>query len=58
MDGPNDAGEMYERSGKLADTFPKPYPNDEAGAAANNGAVPPDLSYLVRAREGGEVTVN
>ena len=40
-DGPNDVGEMFERPGKLSDYFKKPYPNDEAAAAANNGAVPP-----------------
>ena len=30
-DGPNDTGEMFERPGKPADTFPAPYANDEAG---------------------------
>jgi cytochrome c1 len=29
MDGPNDAGEMFQRPGRLADCFPSPYPNDE-----------------------------
>lgn len=53
-DGPNDQGEMFERPGKLADKMPSPYPNDEAARAANNGALPPDLTYIVRAREGGE----
>lgn len=38
------------RPGKLSDYFPKPYPNPEAARAANNGALPPDLSYIVRAR--------
>ena len=41
LDGPNEAGEMFERPGKLSDYFPSPYPNDEAAAAANNGAIPP-----------------
>jgi len=54
MDGPNDAGEMFERPGKLSDYFPKPYANDEAAAAANNGAIPPDLSYIALARHGRE----
>ncbi|XP_006107219.1 cytochrome c1, heme protein, mitochondrial [Myotis lucifugus] len=54
QDGPNDDGEMFMRPGKLSDYFPKPYPNPEAARAANNGAVPPDLSYIVRARHGGE----
>merc|ERR1712117_329333 len=47
IDGPNDAGEMFERPGKLSDYFPKPYPNDEAASAANNGAIPPDLSFML-----------
>lgn len=55
VDGPNEEGEMYERPGKLSDTFPAPYKNDEAARAANNGALPPDLSYITRARHGGEV---
>jgi len=54
MDGPNDQGEMFEREGKFTDYFPKPYPNDKAAAYANNGAVPPDLSYIALARHGGE----
>ena len=54
QDGPNDDGEMFMRPGKLSDYFPKPYPNPEAARAANNGALPPDLSYIVRARHGGE----
>ncbi len=41
LDGPNEQGEMFERPGKLSDYFPKPYPNDAAAAAANNGAIPP-----------------
>lgn len=53
QDGPNDDGEMFMRPGKLSDYFPKPYPNPEAARAANNGAVPPDLSYIVRARYTG-----
>ncbi|XP_005091244.1 cytochrome c1, heme protein, mitochondrial [Aplysia californica] len=53
-DGPNDAGEMFERPGKLSDHFPDPYKNDEQARAANNGALPPDLSYIVLARHGGE----
>lgn len=50
QDGPNDEGKMFMRPGKLSDYFPKPYPNPEAARAANNGALPPDLSYIVRAR--------
>lgn len=42
------------RPGKLSDAFPSPYPNEEAARAANNGAFPPDLSYIVLARHGYE----
>jgi len=52
-DGPNDDGEYYERPGTLSDYFPSPFPNKEAAAAANNGAVPPDLSLMVKARHDG-----
>lgn len=50
QDGPNENGEMFMRPGKLSDYFPNPYPNPEAARAANNGALPPDLSYIVNAR--------
>lgn len=50
MDGPDESGEMFTRPGKLSDYFPKPYPNPEAARVANNGALPPDLSYIVNAR--------
>ncbi|KAI8120177.1 hypothetical protein FF38_09513 [Lucilia cuprina] len=53
-DGPDDSGNYYDRPGKLSDYFPSPYPNEEAARAANNGAYPPDLSYIVSARKGGE----
>ena len=52
-DGPNDDGEMFEREGRPSDYFPSPFPNDKAAAAANNGAVPPDLSLMAKARFGG-----
>ena len=50
---PNDEGELDKRPGKLSDYIPKPYKNDEAARAANNGALPPDLSLMVKARHGG-----
>lgn len=53
-DGPNDAGEMVERPGVASDRIPSPYPNEQAAAAANGGKAPPDLSLMVKAREGGE----
>jgi ubiquinol-cytochrome c reductase cytochrome c1 subunit len=54
VDGPNDEGEMFERPGKVSDYMPKPYANKEAAKFANNGAYPPDLSVMVKARFGGE----
>ncbi|KAK7493825.1 hypothetical protein BaRGS_00014966 [Batillaria attramentaria] len=53
-DGPDEEGNMFKRPGKLSDRFPAPYANAEAARAANNGALPPDLSYIVNARHGGE----
>ncbi|XP_066288540.1 cytochrome c1, heme protein, mitochondrial-like [Branchiostoma lanceolatum] len=54
LDGPDEEGEMFMRPGKLSDYFPQPYANEEAARAANNGAYPPDLSYIILARHGGE----
>jgi ubiquinol-cytochrome c reductase cytochrome c1 subunit len=50
---PNDQGEMFQRPGRPSDPIPGPFPNDQAARAANNGALPPDLSMIVKAREGG-----
>lgn len=52
-DGPNDIGEFFERPAKLSDKIPGPYKNEEQARAANNGAYPPDLSLMVKARHGG-----
>jgi len=52
-DGPNDKGEMFQRPGRPSDRFRSPYPNDQAARVANNGALPPDLSVMAKAREGG-----
>jgi ubiquinol-cytochrome c reductase cytochrome c1 subunit len=48
-DGPNDAGEMFERPGRPSDHFPWTFANPEAAKAAL-GAVPPDMSLLAKAR--------
>lgn len=53
MDGPNDAGEMFERAGRPSDKFVRPFPNEKAARAANNGAYPVDLSMVVKARPNG-----
>ncbi len=52
-DGPNDQGEMFQRPAKPSDKFKAPFPNDNAARAANNGALPPDLSLMSKARKGG-----
>lgn len=52
-DGPDDTGEMFMRPGAPVDFYPKPYKNDQAARVANAGALPPDLSLMTIAREGG-----
>ncbi|MDO9384771.1 MAG: cytochrome c1 [Hyphomicrobiaceae bacterium] len=49
-DGPNDAGEMFDRPAKLSDPMLGPYKNDKAARAAQGGALPPDLSNIAKAR--------
>jgi ubiquinol-cytochrome c reductase cytochrome b/c1 subunit len=49
-DGPNDKGEMFERTGRLSDYFPSPDPNEQAARARFNGALPPDFSVIAKAR--------
>src|SRR6202008_3289816 len=39
--------------GRPSDVFKPPFPNENAARAANNGALPPDLSLMVKARAGG-----
>jgi ubiquinol-cytochrome c reductase cytochrome c1 subunit len=58
MDGPNDEGEMYERTARPSDRFVNPYPNKQAAKYANNGAFPPDMSSLAFARAGGADYIN
>ncbi len=50
QDGPNDAGDMFTRKGIPADYFPSPFANEQAAAASNNGAAPPDFSLIAKAR--------
>jgi ubiquinol-cytochrome c reductase cytochrome c1 subunit len=50
QDGPNEAGDMFERPGRPSDHFPSPFPNENAAAAANGGKAPPDLSLMPKAR--------
>src|SRR5262249_16296854 len=47
-DGPNDAGDMFQRPGIPADRLPPPFANEQAARASNNGAAPPDLSLIIK----------
>ncbi len=53
QDGPNDQGDMYQRPARPSDYFVPPFPNEPAARVANNGALPPDLSLITKARAGG-----
>lgn len=52
-DGPNEKGEMFQRPARPSDRFRSPFANAQAARAANNGALPPDLSVIAKARPGG-----
>src|SRR4051795_4544577 len=47
-----DTGEAATRKALPSDTFPPPFANEIAARAANNNALPPDLSLITKAREG------
>ena len=49
-DGPNDEGKMFERPALLSDPIRGPYKNEKEARAAQNGALPPDLSLIAKAR--------
>jgi len=53
-DGPNDNGDMFQRPARPSDNFVGPFANDKAARAANGGALPPDLSLIIKARKGHE----
>lgn len=48
-----DDGQPMQRPGKPSDRFVRPFPNEKAARAANNGAYPPDLALMAKARKGG-----
>ena len=50
-------GETNTRPGTPTDYFPRPFANDVAARAANNNAVPPDLSLMTKARHDGSAYV-
>ena len=50
VDGFDDSGDPKERPGKLSDRFQSPFSNEKEARSANNGALPPDLSVIAKAR--------
>ncbi len=52
-DGPDSEGEMFMRTATAADRFVGPFANDNEARSSNGGALPPDLSLIVKARVGG-----
>jgi len=53
-----DTGEPATRKALPSDTFPAPFANEVAARAANNNALPPDLSLIAKAREGGAAYIH
>jgi ubiquinol-cytochrome c reductase cytochrome c1 subunit len=49
-DVPNDAGKVLKRAARLSDAFPAVYSNEQEARATHNGALPPDLSVIAKAR--------
>ncbi len=49
-DLPNDQGKILKRPARLSDRIPSPFDNEQQARSANNGALPPDLSLIARAR--------
>ena len=54
----SETGEASTRPAVPSDYFPSPYPNEVAARAANNNALPPDLSLVTKSREGGKQYVH
>ncbi len=52
-----ETGEMATRKNVASDRFPAPFANDIAARAANNNAIPPDLSLMTKARHDGPAYV-
>jgi ubiquinol-cytochrome c reductase cytochrome c1 subunit len=56
--GIDDSGQPFDRPALPSDHFKSPFPNDKAARAANNGALPPDQSVIIKAREEGATYVD
>ena len=52
-DIPDENGEIKKRNAIYSDKFVNPYPNEEVAKVSNNGAYPPDLTLMVKARKDG-----
>ncbi len=50
---PDEWGDDTTRPAKLFDAFPDPYRNETEARVLNNGALPPDLSLMAKARHNG-----
>lgn len=50
---PDEEGNVETRPGKPFDYMPAPYASEAAARSANAGALPPDLSLIVKARHNG-----
>ena len=53
-----ETGEPATRKNIPSDRFPSPFANEVAARAANNNALPPDLSLITKAREDGTAYVH
>ena len=53
MAKPDSEGEVNMRSAIPSDKFVSPYQNDNQAKSMNNGAIPPDLSLIIKARAWG-----
>ena len=49
----SETGDVVQRTATSADTFPSPFANEAAARASNGGALPPDLSVMIKARAQG-----
>jgi ubiquinol-cytochrome c reductase cytochrome c1 subunit len=49
-DAPDEQGKIKKRPATPADNIPPPYANEQEARFTHNGALPPDLSLMIRAR--------
>ncbi|MBE04046.1 MAG: cytochrome c1 [Gammaproteobacteria bacterium] len=53
QDGPDEEGDMFMRPARPSDYWPAPFANDNAARSANGGALPPDLSLIIKSKPNG-----